>query len=99
LVAIYNELELVDNRKKKARQAIQKKLSPNSIGWLMQERLEELAQTSKNPLVAFYLKQKRKLHRSIQKRMRKMPDRKYRHQTAAVSQIWFRRMNRPPILE
>jgi len=99
LVAIYNELELVDNRKKKARQAIQKKLSPNSIGWLMQERLEELAQTSRNPFVAFYLKQKRKLHRSIQKRMRKMPDRKYRHQAAAVSQIWFRRMNRPPILE
>ena len=99
LLSIYNDLELVDQRKKRARQEIQKKLSPNSIGWIMQERLEELGRTSRNPLVAFYLKKKFKLLRSIEKRMRKIPDRKYRNQVDAVSQIWFRRMNRPAILE
>jgi glycosyltransferase involved in cell wall biosynthesis len=99
LVEIYGNLDLIGTKTKRARLDIQKHLSPTSVGYKLQQRFSEVVDCSRNPIVLFYLKNKRKLIRRIEKSTRKIADKHYRHQVDSVRLIFLKKYPRPAVLE
>ncbi len=73
LASIYENTNIRDDKSKKAKLSIQKHLSPNTVGFIMQKRLEIL-NNSKSPVsVPVWLKQLRRLKAFLKPRLKKIP--------------------------